>query len=443
VVNSEESRFLHQIARYGLPSIIVVFYFTAATQFEYTPESTFLSFQYSGNTTSGNALSGIAGFASPVWMALVLIGGWFQLNGLLTVKILGLFFSCLVIMIAYLLAFEVLRDRLMAFCISLIVGMQAWFLQAGPSGSAFAIGLMLSLATLFFLLRNEYVLASILIGLCTLVFWQAVGLLLFLLADIWLNSIDKRRASKVMASAALIFLSVLLPWLLFAMLYGFPVVPMLVPLGEFTGITVWIGIALAVEVGLSTVGITFLMRSAVERKHIVRTQSAVWLWMLWLAFVGSVGMKELWLMAIPLFIMYAFFGLKRLLDAISRTHFVQPVMFALAGLLIALAQFEFHTVTRTAMENSIDQAQQEMSIAYWLKSTMPQDATIVADQPGRLGFYLGKAVSYPGRGATALADYVVTTASPIEGYEIAYVPVTLQPDKPGQIKGDLAVWSRK
>jgi hypothetical protein len=443
-VNSEDSRFLHQIARYGLPSVIVVFYFTAATQFEYTPESTFLSLQYASNVTPGNILHEITiGFASPIWMLLVVIGGWFDLNSLLTVKVLGLFFSCLAIVISYLLAFEVLRDRLMAFCISLIVGMQAWFLQAGPSGSAFTIGLMLSLAALFFLLRNEYVLASILIGLCTLVFWQAVGLLVLMLGDIWLNSIDKRRAPKVMVSTVLVYLCVLLPWLLFAILYGFPLVPVLVPLGEFTGISLWMGIALTIQVGLAAAGVTFLMKAEVGRSHVLRTQSVVWLWMIWVALAGSIWMQELWLMLIPLLITYSFFGSRQLLNVIGRPQNVHPVMFVLTGLMLALAQVEFHTVTKNTIENSIDRAQQHVSVAYWLKATVPQHATIAADQPGRLGFYLGKAVSYPGRGTHALADYIVTTVSPIEGYEIAYVPVTLQPNEPGQTRGGLAVWSRK
>ncbi|MCZ6776861.1 MAG: hypothetical protein O7D34_10445, partial [Ignavibacteria bacterium] len=151
----------------------------------------------------------------------------------------------------------------------------------------------------------------------------------------------------------------------------------------------------------------------------------------------------LWLMLIPLLIMYAFFGLRQLLNVISRPQNVHPVMFALTGFLLVLAQVEFHAVTRSTMGHSIDQAQQHMSVAYWLKATVPQDATIAADQPGRLGFYLGKAVSYPGRDASALADYVVTTASPIEGYEIAYVPATLQSDELERTKGDLAVWGRK
>ena len=155
-------------------------------------------------------------------------------------------------------------------------------------------------------------------------------------------------------------------------------------------------------------------------------------------------MQELWLMAIPLVIMYAFFGLKQVLEAINRLRILQPLMFALTGLLIALAQFEFHTVTKTAIESSIHQAQQEMSIAYWLRAAVSSDATISADQPGRLGFYLGRAVGYANRDTLPPPDYVVARAPTVQGYGVAYVPMSLQSDGSARESSPhLAVWSRK
>src|SRR5512134_1625178 len=113
-VRDVQPSFVSTITRYGLPFVIGIFYFTASLGFEFTDASTmrmasFVKFGFASPIADG--------YPSPLWQFLLMMGEWFHLDPLLSSKVLSLVFSCLVVFVSYLVANEILRDRLIALCV--------------------------------------------------------------------------------------------------------------------------------------------------------------------------------------------------------------------------------------------------------------------------------------------------------------------------------------
>ena len=428
-----------QIARFGLPLIILIFYITASLSFEYTPDSTYSLLQQV-KVMSEPGLPG-AGSSSPLWMLLIVIGRLVHVDTLVTAKVFSLFFCSLIILFSFLLANEVLRDRLLSFCVALVVAVQWWLLQAGPSGSAVGFGVLLSLVSVFFLLRNEYLLSALFIGLSTLVFWQAVGLFVLLMTDIVLNSVDRRLAGKMMGGAALAYCCVMLPWVFYAVTHGLPMAAMLVPLDGSSGFSSVVLSSLSVLGALTVAAVIVIARSGEEGKLVIRTQVAPLVWICVVFLVGSIANPEFIYMGIPLLIVYGFLGLRETLVRVRWERSVYAVALVLTGVLIIQNQFAFGSVKTDIFQRTTDENRELASIAIWLKANTPAETTIVTDKPGIIGYYSDLSVTLPGK--TENAPYVVSRAMELEGYEVAFTPAA---EGLGEIPvgGSLySVWKRK
>jgi hypothetical protein len=362
-------------------------------------------------------------------------------DGLLTVKIFSLFLASFVVLCTYLLAYEVVRDRLIGLCISLSVAMQAWLLQAAPSGSALLAGLLLTLAGMFFLLRNDYLLAAFLAGLSILIFWQAVVLLVLLCVDVTANSTDKRRAMRVIMMALLVCLCPLFPWLVAARLNGASVLPVLVPFGELSlgGIlrsSAFLFLALMV-----ITGVVRTLRSKSGSMSWLRGHFVPLLWMLWLGFQAMAGRTDVGLMAVPFLIIYGFLGFMEIVRATHRPPLIYPAAFILAGVLLVQNQALMNLMTKPTMEFSNQRTEQLVPIAYWLKACSTPGMTIEAEEPGIIGFYSERMVRTIQKETVPGADLVVTSARDVDGYEVAFVPPEVGMDLPAGTS--YAVWKRK
>ena len=431
-----------QIARFGLPLIILIYYTTASLSFEYTPDSTYSMLQQVKVMSEPGLPDAGWNVSSPLWMLLIMIGRLLHGDALVTAKVFSLFFCSFIILFSYLLANEVLRDRLLSFCVALVVAMQWWLLQAGPSGSALGFGLLLSLVSVFFLLRNEYLLSAVFVGLTTLVFWQAVGLIALLMADVTLNSVDRRRAAKVMAGVALAYCGVVLPWVLYAAAHGLSMVPTLAPSSEFPGFSLVAVCALSVLCGLTIAAVIVISRSGEEGRMVVRTQAAPLLWIGIVLLVGSTANPNFLYMGIPLLIVYGFLGLRELLIRVRSERMVYAVAIVLTGLLILQNQVTLSSARSATIQTAIDENKELLSLAIWLKANTSGETLVVTDKPGIIGYYSDLPVAVLGE-KKEKGHYIVSKATKLDGYDLAFTPTG---EGAGEVltgKSYYSVWKRK
>ena len=437
-MEQEQSRVVVQVARYGLPAVVIIFYVTATLKFDYTPDSTFLALG-----PAGGSLSALGGGAapSPLWQMLIQTGSWFHVSGLLTAKVLALFFSSCIVVLTYILGVEVLGDRLLALCASLTLALEPPLLQLAPSGSPASLGLLLGLAALFFVLRNEYGIAAIIIGLCTLVLWQAVVLTLLVAGDIWLNSLDALRARKAMLSVVMISIGILSAGLFLTVLLGGGSIPVLIPFGDFSPVTFRLVGKTVALVLLAGAGVIAAWMSGPEGRLIVRTHIVPLLWMVWIAFQGILGHAEVWLLALPPLVLYAFWGLGEIVQTRGWLRYVHLFGFAFAAVLLMLSQVEYLGATNPCMREATEASSQLTSIALWLKTHSVDTTKIASDSPGILGYYAQRSVDPLHTAPSREADFIVIRVTPHQGYEKVFQPVEVELGN--HTRNYYAVWRRR
>jgi hypothetical protein len=438
-MRDDQPRFIINITRYGLPLVIGMFYLTASLGFEFTADSAMCM---AGAVKFGFASPIADGYPSPLWHFLLMVGSWFHLDPLLTSKVLSLVFSCLAVFASYLVANELLRDRLIAFCISLAFAMQGWLVQVAPSGSALSLAVVLIMTVLFFVLRNEYVVAPFTLGLCTLVFWQAAFLLIPLCVDIWINSVSKRRASKVMLSACLVYVSALMPWGVYAWINNVAVVPVLLQVVELPAPSLWAVVVLALLGVLGVAELTFSLAKAVTRLDSIRSNTGMLLFMVILTLSGWILHLDVWYAVVPLIVVYAFSTLAEMLKRIAGEHLLYSVSFVLTGLLLVHFQFDYYRGNKPSMAAAIGQASELRVAAEWIKMNASSGQRVCAERPGVLEYYSERPVDPLSHHHPSLEDFVVTSQPDIAGYDIAFQPEVVPgtPAVPGQHS---AVWRRK
>ncbi|MBM2839527.1 MAG: hypothetical protein HW412_55 [Bacteroidetes bacterium] len=435
-VSSEHRPFVVNITRYGLPIVVGIFYLTASRGFEYTSESTFQLLNIMNNSSTVSSGDGVP---SPLWQFLLTVGGRLNLNSLLAAKVLGLVFSCIAILVVYLTANEILRDHLTAFCVSLVAAMQGWLLQIAPSGSPFTLAMTLTFAGLFFMLRNEYVVAPFMFGLCTLVSWQAVFFMIPLCVDIWMNSVSKKRAAKVLLSGCLVYLCALLPWLLFVWKNGGDGLPVLLPVSELPQLSPFAWIVLTLLVAVAGTGFVVALRFSGNAREAVRTHSGLLMFVVVAGLIGIVYHTEMWLVVIPVVAALAFLGLAELLKHLGHQHLLYSASFVLTGLLLVHLQLDYYRVNKPAMESAIGQATELYSPAEWLRLNTTPSQTVCAEHPHILEYYAQRLVIPLKENDEACGDFIVTSRQHVTGYEV----VSKLDRESSEVSSAYAVWRKK
>ena len=437
-MSNDRQSLVTNITRYGLPIVVGIFYLTASLGFDYTSESTF---QLTSIVRSGATFSG-EGFPSPLWQFILTLGSWLHLNTLLASKVLSLVFSCVAILVTYLIANEVLRDRLIAFCVSLAMAMQGWLLQTAPSGSALTLAITLTLAGLFFTLRNEYVVAPFMFGLCTLVFWQAVFLLVPLCLDIWMNSVSKQRSVKVVLSGCIVYLSALLPWVLYVWKNDVNGLPILLQVSELPQVSFPSWIVITVLLAIACSGFVVGVRFSQDRMETVRTNIGVMIFVIILAFLGIVYHAEVWIAVIPIIATYAFSGIAELLKRLGRPHVLYGTSLMLTGLLLVHLQFDYYRWNKAAMGAAIGRAGELRIVGEWLKLNSVVSHTVCAERPFALAYCAERPVALIGNHDESCGDLIVTSRREVAGYDVVFTPEPVH-ESSGIPLEHYTVWRRR
>ncbi len=432
-MSDEQQSFVITVTRYGLPVVVGIFYLTASLGFSYTSDSTF---QLLGAARDATSVS--EGFPSPLWQFLLMIGGSLGVDQLLASKVLSLVFSSAAILVAYLVATEVLGDRLMAFCVSLVFGMEGWMLQLAPSGSALAMAILLLLTGMFFILRNEYVAAPFIFGLCTLVFWQAVVLLVPLWMDIWINSVNKRRAVKVVLSACIVYCSSLLPLVLYSWSSGSRVLPTMLRVVELPQMSVIAAVILGLLTLLGVAGLGLVMKSSEKGLEVLRTNGGVVAFTITVILVSFVYHSQVWLGALPLIIVYAYAGFAVILKRIGRQRLLYSLLFVITGLLVVHLQIEYQRTNKPSMAAAVEKNAELRILAEWLRTNSSNVSSVCAEQPGIVGYYAERPVDPLSDNEEAACALIVTSRREVAGYDLAFRPVA--PPNDGR---HYAVWREK
>lgn len=404
--SSSEHPSFRTLARYGVPAAILLYYLSVAQRLEYTPQSTFASL---------NRLSETG--VDSLWTALLSLAQSFDIETLLAAKVLGLLFTCCAILVTHLVAYEVLADHLSAFCATLGMAMQAWLLQLGASGSGLSLLVFVSLAAIFFMLRNDYLLATLCAGFGCLVAWQAVALVFVLLLDVYVNSLDKRRALKLVASVMMIFGSIVLPWVLYSIYTGGAIIPDEASRTEVPTLTLEMIFGSVLLIGLMFVGVVLL---AMRQRESLRTQTAVILWTVSVSFLNRI----LLVLALPLIIVYGFLALRTVVRVLGAVRALPSATVLLAAAILAYNQFVAWPTLEAGMAAGAAQTLELKSVGMWLKANVQAGERVFVPASGRdvVGYFYGV---FDG---DETAPFIVSREREVRGCEVAYDPAAHDPD---------------
>ncbi|MEX2117442.1 MAG: hypothetical protein WEB37_11190 [Bacteroidota bacterium] len=224
------SRGLNLVLRIGLVLLILLFYVTAALHFSYTPDDTYIYLQYARNIVEGNGFSFNAGeptygVTGPLWALLIAAGNAGGLDPFVVAKTLDLLFAGLSLIMVLRLSVEILKDPVYALVATALVATDAWLLRWAGSGLETSLSVLLVLLTLFYVYRTEYAIASLSAALLTLV--RPEGALLFALVqmDNMINTRNWRLAFRVSIKSTGVYLALIAPWLIYALLTFGTVIP--------------------------------------------------------------------------------------------------------------------------------------------------------------------------------------------------------------------------
>jgi hypothetical protein len=438
MVNHQESPVILYLTRYGLPIIVLLFYITASLEFEYTPESTY-RFQTLAEYPSLMRESGFA--PSPLWQSLVAPANWFSFDPVRAAKILSMIWAAIAIISLYLLAVELGRDRLLALFAALPVALQLWILQFGPSGSALALGVTMSLTVLFFLKRGWPVLAAFLAGLCTLVFWQSIGLLAVVFADLVVVSRHPRFRWQSVASVFGAYGAGVLPWMVYASVNHLPFLPVLLPVGYFPPSSVFEALVFLLLLGLGGAGIFLAVTRVPSERIVARDGLNLWLWMIWLLAAAALGRREFFFPVAPLLVVYAFLGVRILLRALGRERLLYTTLALLCGLMLLQQQVDLNGTIRPFMEQIRGTTAQLRSAAIWLRTHTSAGETVATELPWVLRYDTDVRVMSIDSSDAAGAEYLVTSATAsMKGYIVVYEPL---PSGRWPAGRSVAVWRKQ
>jgi hypothetical protein len=407
-----------------LPLIVLLFYGTASLHFRYTPDDTYIYLQFAKNVTEGNGISfnrgePSYGITSPLWMFIIALGGKMGVDVYVAAKAMDLVFASIALLAVYLLAFEIIRDVGVALSATVAFSVNAWFLRWSGSGMETSLSVLLTLATILFCLRNEYFMSVVFAGLLTLTRPEGALLVGVIVADLLVNSLDKRRGVKMILSLLLIYTVLILPWLLYASAtFGTPIPntalakaglsfsmrDILSTLGDAARtLAAADGVALVV---LLSAGVLMALRlrsgTAEEREpgrnaYISRQSLPGVLWVagLLLLYVvsGTNVVSRYLLMTSPLITIYAFFFLYELLSLSPWRRYASAGVIALTALIMLQNQFFYHRYVYPGIE-AFEEGMESclIPIGRWIDASTPRGSTILTGDIGAIGYFSDRRV---------------------------------------------------
>ena len=205
----------------ALTLIVVVFYATAAGHFSYTPDDTYIYLRFAKNVAAGEGMSfnpgrPVYGFTGPLWMFVIAGGIAGSVDPLLAAKVVDLLCASLALLVLFFLAYELARDTIAALAATACFSFDGWFLRWTGTGMESSLAVLLVLGVFLAVVRNRYLYAVVLLAFLAMTRPEAVLLLPFVLADLVMNSRNRKYALNKAAALLLGFGALMLPWVLAA-----------------------------------------------------------------------------------------------------------------------------------------------------------------------------------------------------------------------------------
>ena len=256
--------------------------------------------------------------------------------------------------------------------------------------------------------------ASFFSGLAALVFWQAGLLVIIILFDVFVNSKDMRRASKVAIFIFLVLVGVVTPWVLYVWSTGSGYVPSLVPIDAWpeTGTLFFLPIVLMAVTALGT-----LFPLEKSREELLKFIPLL-LWVGAFLVAGAVSSTiDLYYMTLPAIVILGFHGMRRILEKFGKQHAIMMVSLAITTIIVLVNQLQFFTSAYPRIRNVIAENRELEQIGVWLKVHM-NDGSISAERNGIIGYFTQTDVEPLSTKPTT--RYVVSARDDVPGYELAF-----------------------
>lgn len=374
---------------------------------------TYIYLQHGRNIAHGEGFasnSGLpgAGLSGPLWVLLIAGGSKLSLDPYVVAKSLDIMFASFSVLVLLGFAFMLIRDHVYALVAAWIYSFDAWFLRSSGSGLDGSLGTLLTILVLWYTYRKEYLPASLVAGLLTLVRVEWGFLFVVVLVDLVVNGRSRSIILKMLAGSLFVYAVVVGTWVVVSLFAGGSF-PSMVPGGTTVGTDVS-SVGGAALKGLTVIGGTQLVMAlalvagviVTARKvgwHSVREDGIPMLWILLLPLAlllsgQDLGPRSL-LPMIPVIVVYGVWGVKKIeiatLLPIQRGLLVLTVV---AIVSLVQNQVVYHRWIRPHMESvelGINECLKPMG--YWLRSHAPSGSTVFAPEIGVVGYISGRRVS--------------------------------------------------
>jgi arabinofuranosyltransferase len=408
-----ESAFLRNAVKFGLGGVVLIFYATALLHCGYTPDHTFIYLRFARNILHGGGFAfnpgePTYGVTSPLWTLLIAAGGLLNLDLYLVAKVLDLLAASFALVMFYLLAFEVIRERLIAFLATFVFSTNVWLVRWASSGMETSLSVLLVLSVVWYCMRNEYLLAAAICGFLALVRPEGIGLFIIIIGDLFLNSIDKRLVVRIGLRAVLVFVVIVAPWFVFAESVFGTVIPntalaksSLPPdityigaVGLFIGRT--IAISSILELILAMVALVVMTKAREYREIRLHFAPLVWVVSLIVIYVGIEAdvVSRYLLLVLPFIVIYGFFGLKKLLEKLQwAPRFSVSVALVFAAVILIQNQYVYQVKVKPHMTQFANGVEECLTpIAMWLDENSPKQAVVVSPDVGVIGYWSNRKI---------------------------------------------------
>jgi len=396
------------VVRFGFIPVVVVFYVTVALHFDYTPDDTYIYLKYAKNLVEGGGFSfndgePSSGVTGPLWVFLIAAGTAGGLDPYVVAKTLDLLFASLSIFLVYVLAYAIMRDRIFAFVSACMVAADSWILRWAGSGMETSLGVLLTLLVFWYVYRGEYVVASLVSGLLTLV--RPEGAMLFALVQIDYGFLkrDPVAVRRMALRSIPAYLVILAPWVVYAALtFGTPLPNTFgaKSISSFSLDTVLFVAGSEAKIVLATqaVSLTVLILgfAAAVRRRLpwaalrIEIFPLFWVLALFLFYVSTnIQVVSRYLLpATPIIAIFGIWGVKKIQE-FWKLEWRWTVTLLMTMLLLSTAQNV--TVYSTAVIPHMRGFTEGMNgclrpIGYWLRENTPPGTTVLTPDIGMLGY---------------------------------------------------------
>lgn len=393
--------------RVGLPLVLLAFYLATISHFDYTPDDTYIYLQYAKNIARGEGFAfnqGIPSYGTtgPLWALLIAAGATIGLDPYIAAKTLDLVFASLSILVFFNVAVYTLRSLLYGMTATLLFSFDVWMIRWSGSGMESSLAVLLALIAFRYVYRNDYVLASFVAAVLTLVRPEGALFFVVIMADNFLNSTKPRLAARVLVRSLLLYAVVVVPWILFAVIHFGTMIPntfaaksgtafTIAGVGEtFWSIAIILGASQAIPLLLVVAGLPLVAKWFGWGK--IRSEQLPMLWVV--ALVAFYSLQEVQvvsrylLLTIPFLILQAMWVMSRIGGHRQLTLKKTAFLLGLTAVIsLVQNQFVYQTRIRPHVNQFVIGMNQAIKpIAFWLRENAEQDATVLAPDIGLLGY---------------------------------------------------------